>query len=145
MPTKDPIKNLEYVKKSQQKTKDAIGIEAFREMHSSVQAKYRNNLKANGLEEYKKQQAEYMKEYRAKQKALKEAAMKKEKAISVLTNAIRFRKAKQEMNVLKENKANEVKRRPGRPRKPRNPVGRPKGSKNKPKVAPTMALRPRKS
>ncbi len=56
MPTKDPVKNLEYVKKSQQKTKDAIGIEAFNEIHSSVQAKYRNNLKANGLEEYKKTQ-----------------------------------------------------------------------------------------
>ena len=151
MPTKDPIKNIEYVKKSQERKKQEIGVEAFREMHSSVQSKYRDNLRAKGEEEYKKQQAEYMKDYRAKQKALKEAAMKKEKAISVLTNAIRFRKAKQEMNVLKENKANEakkaVKRPVGRPRKPRNPVGRPKGSKNKPKVAPIMAmtLRPRKN
>ncbi len=152
MPTRDPIKNLEYVKRSQAKKKEEIGVEAFREMHSGVQAKYRENLKsANGLEQYKKQQADYMKEYRAKQKQLKEVALKKANAVSVLTNAIRFRKAKQEMALLKEKKANEakqaVKRRPGRPRKPRNPVGRPKGSKNKPKVAPPMAmtLRPRKS
>ena len=138
MPTKDPVKNLEYVKKSQQKRKEAIGIETFREIHSGVQSKYRDNLKqASGLEQYKKQQAEYMKEYRAKQRQLKEAVLKKEKAISVLTNAIRFRKAKQEMALLKKKKAKEakkaVKRPVGRPRKPRNPVGRPKGSKNKPK------------
>ena len=79
MPAKDPIKNLEYVKKSQERKKQEIGIEAFREMHSSVQSKYRDNLRAKGEEQYKKQQAEYMKDYRAKQKALKEAAMKKEK------------------------------------------------------------------
>ena len=139
MPTRDPIKNLEYVKRSQAKKKEEIGVEAFREMHSGVQAKYRENLKsANGLEQYKKQQADYMKEYRAKQKQLKEVALKKANAVSVLTNAIRFRKAKQEMALLKEAKiANEAKKRAkrpvGRPRKVRRPVGRPKGSKNKPK------------
>jgi len=137
MPTKDPVKNLEYVKKSQQRKKEAIGVEAFKENHSSVQAKYRENLKANGLEEYKKQQAEYMKQYRAKQRQIKEEAIKRENALKTLTDAIRFRKAKQEMTLLKEQKANEiqqaVRRRPGRPRKQRRPVGRPKGSKNKPK------------
>lgn len=137
MPTRDPMKNLEYVKRSQEKKRQEIGVEAFKEIHSSVQAKYRDNLKANGLDQYKKLQADYMKQYRAKQKQLKEEALKKANAVSVLTNAIRFRKAKQEMALLKEKKAKEakkaVKRPVGRPRKPRNPVGRPKGSKNKPK------------
>ena len=92
-----------------------------------------------------------MKQYRAKQRQIQQEAIKKEMALMTLTDAIKFRKAKQEMAMLKEKKANEakqaVKRRPGRPRKPRNPVGRPKGSKNKPKVDPvmTMTLRPRKS
>jgi hypothetical protein len=138
MPTRDPVKNLEYVRESQQKTKEAIGVEAFNNIHSSAQSKYRNNLKqANGLDEYKKQQAEYMKEYRAKQRQMKQEALKKENALKVLTDAIRFRKAKQEMTLLKQKKADEAKKRVkrpvGRPRKPRNPVGRPKGSKNKPK------------
>ena len=137
MPTRNPEKNLEYVKRSQQKTEQAIGVEAFNAIHSETQAKYRDNLKAQGLEDYKKQQANYMKEYRAKQKQLKEVAIKKAKAIDVLTNLIRFRKAKKEMASLKEKKEKEakkaVKRPVGRPRKPRNPVGRPKGSKNKPK------------
>ena len=75
MPTKDPIKNLEYVKKSQERKKQEIGIEAFREIHSGVQSKYRDNLKANGLEEYKKQQAECMKQYQAKQRQIKEEAI----------------------------------------------------------------------
>ena len=152
MPTTDPVKNLQYVRKSQQKKKAEIGVEAFNTIHSNAQSKYRDNLKqAAGLDEYKKQQAEYMKQYRAKQRQIQQEAIKKEKAIMTLTDAIRFRKAKQEMAMLKEKKANEakqaVKRRPGRPRKPRNLVGRPKGSKNKPKVDPvmTMTLRPRKS
>ena len=170
MPTTDPVKNLQYVRKSQQKKKAEIGVEAFNTIHSNAQSKYRDNLKqAAGLDEYKKQQAEYMKQYRAKQRQIQQEAIKKEKAIMTLTDAIRFRKAKQEMAMLKEKKAineliavikrkltsrfepieakQEVKRRPGRPRKPRNPVGRPKGSKNKPKVDPvmTMTLRPRKS
>jgi len=152
MPTTDPVKNLQYVRKSQQKKKAEIGVEAFNTIHSNAQSKYRDNLKqAAGLDEYKKQQAEYMKQYRAKQRQIQQEAIKKEKAIMTLSDAIRFRKAKQEMAMLKEKKANEakqaVKRRPGRPKKLRNPVGRPKGSKNKPKVDPvmTMTLRPRKS
>ncbi len=68
-----------------------------------------------------------------------------------LTDAVRFRKAKQDMAMLKEKIANEAKRaakrRPDRPRKPINPVGHSKGSKNKPEEDPpmTMNLRPRKS
>ena len=111
MPTRNPEKNLEYVKRSQQKTKQAIGVEAFNVIHSETQAKYRNNLKTKGLEDYKKQQADYMKEYRAKQKQLKEVALKKANAIDVLTNLIRFRKAKKEMALLKERKKKKQKRR----------------------------------
>ncbi len=37
MPTTDPIKNLEYVKKSQALQKQIIGIDAFKEIHTSEQ------------------------------------------------------------------------------------------------------------
>ena len=42
-----------------------------------------------GIDEYKKQQAEYMKEYRAKQKLIKQNVEKKQKSLNTLTDAIR--------------------------------------------------------
>ncbi len=54
MPTKDHVKNHEYVKRSQQKKRERIGIEAFNEIHSTWQSKYLNNPKeSNGTEEWK--------------------------------------------------------------------------------------------
>ena len=106
MPTRDPIKNLEYVKRSQAKKKEEIGVEAFKEMHSGVQAKYRENLKsANGLEQYKKQQADYMKEYRAKKKALKNNVEKKQKAINTIADAVKARAARRQMEAAAIEKA----------------------------------------
>ena len=69
MPTRDPVKNREYVKKSQQKLKNAIGIDEFNKRHASTQQKSRNKSKeAKGIDVYRKEQAEYMKAYRARKK-----------------------------------------------------------------------------
>jgi len=55
MPTTDPVKNLRFVKESQARKKELIGVEEFNRIHSQEQAKYRYNLrKKQGEEEYKK-------------------------------------------------------------------------------------------
>ncbi len=55
MPTADPVKNLRFVKESQARKKEPIGIEEFNKIHSQEQSKYRDNLrKKQGEEEYKK-------------------------------------------------------------------------------------------
>ena len=72
MPTTDPIKNLEYVKKSQMKKKETLGADVYNKINADIEQKHRDKLKATiGIDEYKKQQAEYMKQYRATKKALK--------------------------------------------------------------------------
>ena len=98
MPTTDPLKNLEYVKKSQAKKKDALGVKEYNKINADAEQRHRDKLKARiGTEEYKRQQAEYMKEYRAKKKASKVEMEKKQKSINTLTDAIRARKARQEL------------------------------------------------
>ena len=98
MVTKDPIKNLEYVKKSQARKKDVLGVEEYNKMNASAEKKHRDKLKETmGIDEYKKQQAEYMKEYRAKQRELKKDIEKKQKSLNTLTDAIRARKARNEL------------------------------------------------
>jgi hypothetical protein len=42
MPTINLAKNLEYIKKSEAKTKETIGIDAFKEIHTKEQSKHRN-------------------------------------------------------------------------------------------------------
>ena len=72
MPTTDPLKNLEYVKKSQAKKKDALGVKEYNKINADAEQRHRDKLKATiGTEEYKRQQAEYIKEYRAKQRQLR--------------------------------------------------------------------------
>ena len=39
MPTKDPVKNRQYVKKSQEKRKASVGIEQFNKEHTAAQMK----------------------------------------------------------------------------------------------------------
>ncbi len=96
MPAKDPVKNFEFVKKSQQKKWETIGIEAFNETHSFAQSKHGNYLEeSNEKEEYKRKRAQLIKEYRAKKKTRQNKALKKENALKALTNAIRFRKERQ--------------------------------------------------
>lgn len=123
MPTTDPAKNLEYVKKAQAKKKEALGIVEYNKINAKTEQKHRDKLKADiGEQEYKKQQAEYMRKYRANQKQLKKEVETKQKSINTLTDAIRARKARKELSSLAIEKANKTanqppKRKPGRPRK----------------------------
>ena len=121
MPTTDPVKNLQYVKKSQERKKEAIGVDEFNRIHTEAQMKYKQNIRLKDENEFKRKNAEYMKEY-MKQKRLKEKEVKqKAKAINTLTDAIRARRARQEFAKLKAEKEAKVKdntkRRRGRPRK----------------------------
>ncbi len=69
MTTTDPIKKLEYVKKSQMKKKEILGAEAYNKINADAEQKQRDKLKsAIAIDEFKKQQAEYMKQYRATKK-----------------------------------------------------------------------------
>ena len=105
MVTKDPVKNLEYVKKSQARKKEALGLTEYNRINADTEQKHRDKLKATmGIDEYKRQQAEYMKEYRAKQRELKKNIDKKQKALNTLTDAIRARKARAEANKLRSEK-----------------------------------------
>ena len=105
MVTKDPVKNLEYVKKSQARKKEALGLTEYNRINADTEQKHRDKLKTTmGIDGYKKQQAEYMKEYRAKQRALKIEIEKKQKSSNTLTDAIRARKARMEMNKLRDEK-----------------------------------------
>lgn len=113
MPTTDPIKNLQYVKKSQALKKERIGIDAFKEIHASEQQKHRDNLrKKQGEEAYKKQQAEYMKAYRQAKKAQQQPKMQqldiKTPAANILQNALKNKLARNEMLKLRQDKANSL-------------------------------------
>lgn len=46
MPTKDPVKNREYVAKSRQKLINSIGIEEYRRRNAESQRKYRKKQRA---------------------------------------------------------------------------------------------------
>ena len=83
MPTKDPQKNLEYVKKSQARKKEALGLTEYNKINADTEQKHRDKLKATmGVDEYKKQQAEYMKKYRAKKSELKRDILGKQKSLN---------------------------------------------------------------
>ena len=113
---------MEYVKTSQAKQKDALGVKEYNKINADAEQRHRDKLKATiGTEEYKRQQAEYMKEYRAKKKASKVEMEKKQKSINTLTDAIRARKARQELLLLAKAKELKMKETPkkkrGRPSK----------------------------
>ncbi len=66
MPTIDPVKNLEYLKKLQMMKKETLGADAYNKINADIEKKHRDKLKAKiGQDEYSKQQAEYMKQYGA--------------------------------------------------------------------------------
>ena len=72
MPTIDPSKNVEYVKRSQAKKKETIGAVEYNKINANAEQRHRDKVKTKiGEDEYKRQQAAYMKEYRAKQRQLK--------------------------------------------------------------------------
>jgi hypothetical protein len=154
MPTTDKDKNIEYVKRSQAKKKEVLGVIEYNKINADNEQRHRDKLKNTlGTEEYKRQQAEYMKEYRKKQAEQK----KREKSLNILSDAIKARKARNELQKLENSKQkNNIndkmfanlygntyvdnyissyldlisketeKKQVGRPRKPRNPVGRPR-------------------
>ena len=94
MPTNDPIKNREFVKKSQQKKKEQIGIEEFNRIHNEKQTIYRQNLiNQKGIEQVRREKAEYMRQYRLKQKQEKEKEKERNKSIIKIQNAIRNKNA----------------------------------------------------
>ena len=94
MPTNDPIKNRELVKKSQQKKKEQIGIEEFNRIHNEKQTIYRQNLiNQKGIEQVRREKAEYMRQYRLKQKQEKEKEKERNKSIIKIQNAIRNKNA----------------------------------------------------
>ena len=123
MPTKDPVKNLEYVKKSQAKKKEAIGVEEFNRIHTEAQMKYKKSMREKDEEEFKRKNAEYMKEY-MKQKRLKDKEAKKREEVLRKTEAISQAKSMIDDILGKVMEEIPVKRRRGRP----------KGSKNKKKT-----------
>ena len=109
MPTTDPAKNVEYVKRSQAKKKDALGAVEYNKINANAEQRHRDKLKTKiGEDQYKKQQAEYMKAYRAKQRQLKKDVGKKQNAINTLTNAIKAKKARQELLSLAIERANKT-------------------------------------
>ena len=104
MPTRDPSKNVEYVKKSLLKKKEALGIKEYNRINADTEQRHRDKLKTSlGVEEYKKQQAEYMKEYRAKKKVLKKDVEKK--AINTIADAVKARIARRQMEAAAIEKA----------------------------------------
>ncbi len=109
MPTLDPVKSLEYVKKSQTKKKEILGAEAYNKINADIEQKHRDKLKLSiGIDKYKKQQAEYMKQYRATKKALKLYVEKKQKSVNTLTDAIKARRARNELQTLAIEQANKT-------------------------------------
>ena len=114
MVTADPIKNLRFVKESQARKKESIGIEEFNKIHSQEQSKYRDNLKQKqGVEDYKKKNADYMKEYRLAQKAKKAQKQLQQPdiktiAANTLQNAFKNKISRNAVLKLKQDKANEL-------------------------------------
>ncbi len=47
MPTTDPIKNLEYVKKSQAKKKEVLGADAYNKINADIEQKHKRQIKSN--------------------------------------------------------------------------------------------------
>ena len=109
MPTTDPAKNVEYVKRSQAKKKDALGAVEYNKINANAEQRHRDKLKTKiGEDQYKKQQAEYMKAYREKQRQLKKDVGKDQKSVNTLTNAIKARKARKELLTLAIENANKT-------------------------------------
>ena len=97
MGTKDPVKNREYVKKSQEKRKASVGVEQFNKDHTAAQMKHKEKVKSQDINKFRKEQADYMKEY-MKQRRLREKQEKKKGiAMTTLADAIRARKARKEL------------------------------------------------
>ena len=109
MPTTNPIKNAEYVKKSKDLKKREIGINDFNRIHAEEQSKHRNKLRQElGEEEYKRIQAEKMRAYRQSKKQSKTVIQPNTSAINILQNAFKNKLARNALIKAKQDKANEL-------------------------------------
>ncbi len=91
------------------KKKETLGAEAYHKINADTEQKHRDKLKATiGIDEYKKQQAEYMKQYRATKKALKLDVEKKQNAVNTLTDAMKASRARKELQTLAIEQANKT-------------------------------------
>ena len=108
MPVPNKEKNKQYVAKHRA-NKKACDKEAYNKVNAGYIKNHREVLKQEiGEEAYKKQQAEYMKQYRASKKQVKTQIEQKQKSINTLTDAIKARKARQELLSRAVAKANET-------------------------------------
>jgi hypothetical protein len=99
MPTTNPEKNREYVKKSQERRKAEVGVAQFNKEHTAAQMKHKEKVKSQDIEKFRKEQSDYMRAY-MKQRRLREKQEKKQaNAMNTLTDAIRARKASKELQV----------------------------------------------
>ena len=94
---RDPVKNRQYVKKSQEKRKASVGVEQFNKDHTAAQMKHKEKVKSQDIDKFRKERADYMRDY-IKQRRLRETQEKKKgNATTTLTDAIRARKARKEL------------------------------------------------
>ncbi len=109
MPTTDPTKNVEYVKRSQAKKKEILGEKEYNRINADAKQRHRDKLKAKiGEDKYKRHLADYMKTYRAKQRQWKKDVEKNQKQLVRMTDAIRAKKARQEILSLAIESANKT-------------------------------------
>ena len=97
MPTTIAEKNREYVKKSQEKRKASVGVEQFNKDHTAAQMKYKEKVKSQDIDKFRKEQADYMKEYMKQRRLREKQEKKKGVAMTTLADAIRARKARKEL------------------------------------------------
>jgi hydroxypyruvate isomerase len=102
MPTKDPSKNVEYVKNSQSKKKK--GIRRKRMINADTEQRHRGKLKTSlGEKEYKNNKRNIWRNIEQKRKQKRNV---EKKAINTLTGAIRTRAARRQMEAAAIENAN---------------------------------------
>ena len=123
-----------------------------KDKYNDIRKTYIETSRQENPELFSERNVRDVKAFREREKAKLLQIQTKLKANQTLTDAIKNRKARKELELLKKEKVlkqqekNEpIKKTRGRPRKPRNPVGRPKGAKNKVKETKPTTPRPKKS
>ena len=119
-----------------------------KEKYNDIRKTYIESSRQDNPELFSERNVRDVKAFREREKTKLLQIQTKLKANQTLTDAIKNRKARKELEQLKkerELKQQEPKKTRGRPKKPRNPVGRPKGAKNKVKETKPTTPRPKKS
>ena len=119
-----------------------------KDKYNDIRKTYIESSRQENPELFSERNVRDVKAFRVREKTKLLKIQTKLKANQTLTDAIKNRKARKELELLKkerELKQQEPKKKRGRPRKVRKPVGRPVGSKNKVKETKTTTPRPKKS